>query len=240
MIYIVITILFSTAFFRTEFIVLMSTPLMKLYFLKKAKRDINKSKTNIDLFSIPDNLQINKFKAALTGFSRYYIWLVSRIHSHHIRDFIYKDIMGVKMAKTVTIYSCVEFRDPFKITIGEGSSIGDNVILDGRNEINIGKSVNFSSNVSIWTEQHDHRDPYFRCETQSKSPVIIGDRCWLGPNSIILHSVKIGEGAVVAAGAVVTKDVPPFCIVGGIPAHVIGTRNKDLRYNFDGSYLPFM
>ncbi|MFK1641101.1 DapH/DapD/GlmU-related protein [Bacteroides fragilis] len=73
-----------------------------------------------------------------------------------------------------------------------------------------------------------------------KKPVVIEDRVWIGPNAIILHSVTIGEGAVVAAGAVVTKDVPPFSIVGGIPAKVIGSRNSNLKYEFDGQYLPFI
>ena len=58
--------------------------------------------------------------------------------------------------------------------------------------------------------------------------------------SVILHSVNIGEGAVVAAGAVVTKDVEAFSIVAGIPAKKIGERNKNLKYEMDGSYLSFI
>jgi acetyltransferase-like isoleucine patch superfamily enzyme len=54
-----------------------------------------------------------------------------------------------------------------------------------------------------------------------------------------LHGVHIGEGAVVAAGSVVTKDVPPFTIVAGVPARKIGLRNKNLCYNFDGKPIPF-
>ena len=68
----------------------------------------------------------------------------------------------------------------------------------------------------------------------------IGNRAWIGPNTVILHSVHIGEGAVVAAGAVVTKDVEAFSIVAGIPAKKIGERNKNLKYKMDGSYLSFL
>ena len=99
--------------------------------------------------------------------------------------------------------------------------------------------MNFSSNVHIWTEQHDHRDPWFRCTGGSDFKVVIDDRAWIGPNVTILHSVHIGEGAVVGAGAVVTKDIPPYAIAAGIPAKIIGTRNKDLKYEFNGVAAPF-
>lgn len=68
---------------------------------------------------------------------------------------------------------------------------------------------------------------------------VYDDRAWIGPNTIILHSVHIGEGAVVAAGAVVTKDVEPYTIVAGIPAKKVGDRNRDLKYEFNGKYSPF-
>ena len=113
------------------------------------------------------------------------------------------------------IYSGCEIREPQGITIGEGTIIGDNAILDGRAGITIGRHVNFSSNVRIWTLQHDYRDPDFACREEHYGPVRIEDRAWIGPHTIILHDVTIGEGAVVAAGAVVTKDVPPYTVWGG-------------------------
>ena len=69
--------------------------------------------------------------------------------------------------------------------------------------------------------------------------VKIGDRAWIGPDVTILHSVDIGKGAVVAAGSVVTKNVPPYTIVAGIPAKVIGERNPNLLYEFSGNYIKF-
>ena len=144
------------------------------------------------------------------------------------------------MADKVVVYYGAEIRMPSKISIGEGSIIGDNSILDGRNGIIIGKNVVFASNVRIWTEQHDHRDPWFRCQTQKHAPVVIDDRAWIGSHTIILHSVHIGEGAVVAAGAVVTHDIPPYTIVAGIPAKKIGERNRDLRYEMKGYYRHFL
>lgn len=64
------------------------------------------------------------------------------------------------LAPKVVVYYGAEMREPYKIKIGRGSIIGDRAILDGRNGLEIGENVNFSSNVSIWTEQHDHRDAF--------------------------------------------------------------------------------
>ncbi len=81
--------------------------------------------------------------------------------------------------------------------------------------------------VWIWTMEHDPQDPLYRVKG---GPVIIEDYVWISCRVVILPGVTIGEGAVVAAGAVVTKDVAPYTIVGGVPAKEIGTRTKDLRY----------
>jgi len=174
-----------------------------------------------------------------SGVVRYYDINIGLIPSHRIRNFIYRFVFGVSLAKDAVIYYGCEIRNHRGLEIGRGSIIGDKAILDARNGIEIGENVNLSTGVSIWTEQHDHRDPYFRCNSDSSFKVTIKDRAWIGPNVIILHSVTIGEGAVVGAGSVVTKDVEPYAIVGGIPAKVIKYRNRDLKYSFDGIYLPF-
>lgn len=181
-----------------------------------------------------------RLKIFLRGFTRYMDIQVGLIPSHTVRNFIYRNIFCVRMDRDAIIYYGAEIRSHNKLQIGRGSIIGDKAILDARNGIQIGDNVNFSSNVSIWTEQHDHRDSWFRCTSDDSFRVAIGDRAWIGPNVIILHSVTIGEGAVVAAGSVVTKDVAPFSIVAGVPARQIGVRNKDLRYEFDGVPLPFL
>ena len=174
-----------------------------------------------------------------SGFVRYYLLQTSIFPSHHIRNLIYQKICAMNIAPKAIIYYGAEIREPYNISIGTGSIIGDKAILDGRNKIIIGENVNLSSNVQIWTEQHDHRDPEFRC-SPNKQPVIIKDRVWIGPNSIILHSVTIGEGAVIAAGSIVTKNVEPYTIVAGIPAKKINNRNTDLHYTFTGEYIPFL
>lgn len=120
------------------------------------------------------------------------------------------------------------------LKVGKGTIGGYNMLLDARNGIEIGANVNFSANVSVYTEQHDHRAPDFSCDGSIDKKVIIGDRVWLGPNVIVLPGVTIGEGAVLAAGCVVTHNVEPFTVVAGVPAKKVNDRPRNLTYGFDG------
>ena len=89
----------------------------------------------------------------------------------------------------------------------------------------------------IYTLQHDYNTLDF---STSGGEVIIEDYVWISARSIILPGLTIGRGAVVAAGAVVTKNVPAFTVVGGVPATKIGDRRKDLDYCPSKSKLPFV
>lgn len=181
--------------------------------------------------------------ALVQGYCRYIDIEVGKIPSHHIRNFIYKYVFHVKIDKSAVVYYGAEIRCHRKLSIGKGSIIGDKAILDARNGLSIGKNVTLSSNVSIYTEQHDHRDPDFLCISTTRvkpCAVTIDDYVWLGPNVIVLPGVHIGEGAVVGAGAVVTKDIPPYTVNVGIPAKAVGERPKNLRYDRSGNHLPFL
>lgn len=170
---------------------------------------------------------------------RLLIYYIAKFPSHNFRDLIYTYALRMKKDKKTIIYYGCEFRSPWNIQIGRGTIIGDHCILDGRNGIEIGENVNFSTGVWIWTLQHDHRSSTFALD--KKGEVKIGNRAWIGPRVVILPGVTIGEGAVVAAGAVVTKDIEAYTIVGGVPAKRIGTRNRNLTYDFSkGSPLPFL
>lgn len=91
------------------------------------------------------------FLIYINDFARYYICKTGLVSSHHIRNLADKYVLlvGMKESQNVSIYSRLEIREPYKVRIGDGTIIGDNVILDGRNGIEIGKYVNFSSNASI-------------------------------------------------------------------------------------------
>lgn len=150
-----------------------------------------------------------------------------RIPSQTIRHNVIRS-RGLTLGEDSLIYMGVELRHPHKIEIGSRTTIGHNCTLDGRGGLSIGNNVNFSSEVMIWTMQHDPQCSNFGVKS---APVIIEDYAWLSCRSVILPGVIIHKGAVVAAGAVVTKSVEPFTIVGGVPAKPIGERNQNLNYN---------
>lgn len=115
-----------------------------------------------------------------------------------------------------------------KIKIGSFTDINRDCFLDGRGGIIIGNNVSISHGVKIVTGGHDYQTQHFN---SIYKPVTIDDYAWLGIGCTILQGVRIGRGAVVCAGAVVTHDVKPYEVVGGIPARHIKNRNSDLDYH---------
>lgn len=156
------------------------------------------------------------------------------IPSHLIRNAIYS-LAGVKIGKGSTVHMWANFFDPKNITIGEDTIIGDHIFMDGREKINIGNHVDIASQVLIYNSEHDLESDEFTARTDK---VEIGDYVFVGPRAIIMPGVKIGKGAVIAGGAVVTRDVADFAIVGGVPAKVIGERkNKNPNYRLGRARL---
>lgn len=142
---------------------------------------------------------------------------------------------GVKIGKGTTIHMGCKFFNPAGVVIGEDSKIGQNAFLDGRSILRIGSHVDLASDVMIYNSEHDLESGSFQAREED---VEVEDYVFIGPRVIILPGVRIGRGSVVAAGAVVTKDVPPYAIVGGVPAKVFGERKlRDLRYNLGRARL---
>ena len=110
------------------------------------------------------------------------------------------------------------------IEIGDFSELGTNCIIQS-NTI-IGKNVIMGPDVKIYTKNHifDSINIPIQFQGQTKEKVIIGDDVWLGANVILLPGVIVGSHVVVAAGSIVTKDIPSFAIVGGVPAKLISYR----------------
>ena len=156
--------------------------------------------------------------------------IVGRIPSRQLRMAYYR-WSGLQAGDRVVIHRGLELRRADWITIGDGTIVGFDCILDGRGGLELGRNVNLSSEVAIWTMQHDLRDPHFGVVSL---PAVIGDHAWLSFRTTVLPGVTIGEGAVIAAGAVVAKDVPPYAVMAGLPATQVGERPRDLRYEFSG------
>ncbi len=162
-----------------------------------------------------------------TEFTSFLLRLTGYVPSHLFRRFIYR-LAGIKIGRGSTIHMGANFFKPSGVRIGQGVIIGDHCFLDGRAPLKIGDHADIASEVLIYNAEHDINDPHFRPHLES---VEIGEYSFIGPRAIILPGVKIGRGAIVAAGAVVTRSVPDFTIVGGIPARKIGERQlKDPTY----------
>lgn len=155
------------------------------------------------------------------------------IPSHALRKTIYR-LAGVKIGKGSTIHMWANFFQTHNIVIGQDTIIGDHCFLDGRAPLKIGSHTAIASQVLIYNSEHNVHDPHFAA---IEEPVEIGDYVFIGARAIILPGVKIGNGAVVAAGAVVTKDVPEKTIVGGVPAREIGKREIPLNYRLGRARL---
>ena len=154
--------------------------------------------------------------------------------SHLARKTIYR-LAKIKIGAGSTIHMWANFFQPKNIIIGQDTIIGDHCFLDGRAKLTIGSHVAIASQVLIYNSEHNIHSKTFAPIEES---VTIGDYVFIGARAIILPGVTIGRGAVIAAGAVVTKDVPKMTIVGGVPAKIIGQRKvKKLNYHLGRARL---
>jgi acetyltransferase-like isoleucine patch superfamily enzyme len=166
-------------------------------------------------------------------FSSKVAYNIGRLHGLRLRIFLYRKI-GMRIGNNCVVRRGVYLGSPNELEMGDGSFIG-RASLYCTGGVKIGKNVNVSDGAVIITAKHDVNSPAFEALYQ---PITVNDWAWIATNAIILAGVTIGEGAVVAAGAVVTKDVLPYSIVGGNPAKVIGERKKQAFTYVPGNYHP--
>jgi len=176
-------------------------------------------------------------KLYIIGFFTLLLKILKHFPSHHFRNFILRTFCRMKLHKEAVLYSGFLIRSPKRIKIGKGTVVGYNCELDGRMNLTIGENVNISSDVKFYTLQHDYNAKNFKAVG---APIVIGDYVWVSVRAIILPGVTIGKGAVIAAGAVVTKDVEPYAIMGGVPAKKISERSQILDYVPAAHRLPFV
>jgi len=163
------------------------------------------------------------------GFARY-LPDIPGVHFGYMRGYLCQHIIK-KCGKSLNVERMAYFGTGKGLNIGDNSNMGIGSYLSNTNgdgELTIGNNVIMGPDVLIKTENHNYSDTRRLIREQGfcSEPVIIGDDVWIGTRAIILPGVEIGEGSVIAAGAVVTKDVPPYTVVGGVPARIIKKRGE--------------
>ena len=173
---------------------------------------------------------MKKFMGGVNGLKQTYVerfipWLPSKtLRNRLIR------LSGVKASKDVHFYPGFTIRNPKGLVVEDGVNIGPKCLLDARKGLTIHKNACIAYEAIIWSLNHDYNDLNF---SGKGAPTDIGEYSWICSRAIILPGIKIGEGAIVASGAIVTEDVPPYAIVGGVPAKIIGQREKKkYRYGY--------
>jgi acetyltransferase-like isoleucine patch superfamily enzyme len=154
---------------------------------------------------------------------------LSHVPLYWFRHLVVRGLYGMKLGRS-NLHRSVFLLSPWRISVGDNVNIQMNCFLDGRGDIVIGNNVDLTPGVRILTEQHDIDSPDY---DTVKKPVVIKDHVVIGSWALILPGVEIGEGAVVGAGSVVTRNVPPYVVVAGNPATIKRERNRTISYRLD-------
>ena len=149
-----------------------------------------------------------------------YSWPISK----KIKQFSGK-LMFSKCGNGIDLGRKIQFSS--NVSIGDNSSLGDNSYING--SLIIGNDVMIAANCAFIARNHEYArtDIPMNKQGNKEKVIVIEDDVWIGYGSIIMPGVKIGKGSIIAAGSVVTKDVDPYYIVGGVPAKIIKKRGVD-------------
>lgn len=161
---------------------------------------------------------------------RWYIRLLAPLYQHRGRGSkIYNSVrmdtppyrrFSIGRQSVVESFSCIN-NAVGDVVIGDHTRIGLHNTIIG--PVSIGSHVNLAQGITVTALNHNFSEPNKRIDEQgvSTQEIVINDDVWIGANAVILPGVTIGSHCVVAAGAVVTKDIPDGCIVAGVPAKII-------------------
>ena len=153
--------------------------------------------------------------------------VIAYFPSARLRHLFYCRLMKIDIAPGASILSGTWFDTRGNCSIGKNSVINQGCRLDNRGGIHIDENVSISPGVHLLSADHDIDSP--KCVGR-QAPIIIKKLVFIGSRATILPGVTIGEGAVVAACACVTRDIPPYTLVGGVPAREIRKRPTNLDY----------
>ncbi len=176
---------------------------------------------NLDQFTLPENFR---------GRSGWYVqlwWIVQSVFFRTSPQFMYGwrrfllRCFGAKIGKNVIIRPTVRTQFPWKVSIGDYSWIGDDVVLYSLGNIEIGNHVVISQKSYLCTGSHDYKDPTFSIYAET---ITINDECWLATDVYVAPGVSIGKGTVVGARSSVYKDLPGGMVCIGSPAKPLKSR----------------
>ncbi len=169
-------------------------------------------------------MSFTKFIRAVTlAFANHFM---AAVPSFTLRNLYYRHILRYKIDKTCSLHMGCFFTGG-KIEVGRETIVNRRCFFDGRLGLKIGENCSISPEVTMLSMGHDPQDPGFAV---SGGLTTIGDYVWIGTRAIILPGVTIGEGAVIGAGSIVTRDIAPWKIAVGNPAKEIKDRNRDVSY----------
>jgi acetyltransferase-like isoleucine patch superfamily enzyme len=165
--------------------------------------------------------------------------VISALPSFALRRLWYGRVLGVRMGRGAGIHlGChLWFYGPGQVrrdgfTLGRHSRVNRDCRLDVRGSLHIGENVSISPEVTVLTASHGVDDPLFGVVLRQ---VVIEDHVWIGTRAMVMPGVTLGRGSVVAAGAVVTRSVPPLTVVAGVPAKPVAERDDAATaYVLDG------
>ena len=176
--------------------------------------------------------------AAATKYATNHV--IAHIPSHTVRLAWYRHVLGWRIGPGASILMGQHVQmagvrsSGMKVSIGKGSVINHACLLYTTGGLVIGENVSISAGAWLVTGTHDMNDPLF---PDRYMPIAIGNYAWIGTRATILAGVTIGEGAVIMAGAVVTRDVPPYAVVGGIPARFVSQRTQQ-NFSYELNFCP--
>lgn len=168
--------------------------------------------------------------------------VINHIPSYTLRYTWYRNVLGWQIGPRAVIIQGLYVQmsgvrsSGKKVCIGKGSVINHSCLLHTTGGITIGDNVSISAGAWLVSGSHDMNDPN---HVSIYKPIVIGNYAWIGMRSMVLGGITVGEGAVVMAGAVVTRDIEPYTVVAGVPAKVIGERKlRNPSYELD--FHPFL
>ncbi len=146
------------------------------------------------------------------------VWLRARLMRFFFKSLGRNTVLQVGLRVT----------NPENVSIGSNCNLARGVFITGGGGVTIGDWVGFGPDTKIWSVNHRFEDPDtpWLLQGWEKKPVVIEDDVWLGANVFVMPGVTIGRGAIVSAGAVVNKSIPPYALVAGNPARVVGWRKR--------------